>query len=145
MSAPQQPIIITGFMGAGKTTVALALAERLGCGMIDLDQFIEQREGRTIKLIIDEDGEARFRELESGALRDALEIDGAQIIALGGGTWTIERNRALIHEHHGHTIWLDAPFELCWQRIASQDNSRPLARDKAQTYEFYKSRCTLYA
>src|SRR5207248_11282073 len=74
-----------------------------------------------------------------------LEIDGAQIIALGGGTWTIERNRALIHEHHGHTIWLDAPFELCWQRITSQDNSRPLARDKAQTYELYKSRCTLYA
>ena len=145
MSERKQPIIITGFMGAGKTTVALALAERLGCGMIDLDQFIEQREGRTIKSIIDEDGEARFREIESVALRDALEIDGAQIIALGGGTWTIERNRALIHEHHGYTIWLDAPFELCWQRIEGGIDARPLARERVEARTLYDERRKLYS
>jgi shikimate kinase len=145
MSEPKQPIIITGFMGAGKTTVALALAERLGCGMIDLDRFIEQREARTIRAIIDEDGEPRFREIESEALRDALEIDGAQIIALGGGTWTIERNRALIHEHHGYTIWLDAPFELCWRRIESGIDARPLARERVEARTLYDERRKLYS
>jgi shikimate kinase len=145
MSAPTRPIIITGFMGAGKTTIAAALAERLSCSMIDLDQFIERREGRTIRTIIDEDGEARFREIESAALRDALETDSARIIALGGGTWTIERNRALVDEHNALTIWLDAPFELCWQRIENGNYARPLARERARARTLYEERRKLYS
>jgi shikimate kinase len=86
MTERTQPIIITGFMGAGKTSIASALARRLACAMIDLDQFIREREGRTPQAIIDEDGEQRFREIEAQALREALETDGARIIALGGGT-----------------------------------------------------------
>lgn len=145
MSERAQPIVITGFMAAGKTTIARALAERLDCRMIDLDQFIEQREGRTIRAIIDEDGEPRFREIESEALRAALETDGARVIALGGGAWTIERNRALIDEHHGRTIWLDAPFELCWQRIESGAGARPLARDRAVARGLYDERRAFYS
>ena len=61
------PVVITGFMGAGKTTVAAALAERLGCRAIDLDEFTAGREGRTAQMIIDEDGEPRFREIETEA------------------------------------------------------------------------------
>src|SRR5918911_223736 len=99
-----RPVVITGFMGAGKTTVAGALAERLGRRALDLDEFIAGREGRTAQTIIDEDGEQRFRELETEALREALETD-AGVIALGGGTWTIERNRALVAEHTVLTVW----------------------------------------
>lgn len=140
-----RPIIITGFMAAGKTTVAAALADCLGWAMIDLDQFIEQREGRTIRSLIDEDGEARFREIESEALRDALEINNARVLALGGGTWTIERNRALIDEHQGQTIWLDAPFELCWQRIEEGNYARPLARSRAGAQTLYDERRKFYS
>src|SRR5262245_13296867 len=110
-------VVIVGFMGCGKTTVAKALARRLGCEMIDLDTFITEREGRSPAQIIMEDGEIPFRKTESQALRNALEIDEARVIALGGGAWTIEANRALVAQHKGLSVWLDAPFELCWQRI----------------------------
>ena len=138
-----RPVVITGFMGAGKTTVAAALAERLGCPLIDLDRLVAEREGRTAQVIIDDDGEPRFREIESDALREALKTD-AGIIALGGGTWTIERNRELVAEHGGLTVWLDAPFELCWQRIESATHTRPLARDPAKARALYEARSADY-
>lgn len=144
MNSRAEPIIITGFMGAGKTTVAAALAERLACRMIDLDQFIERREGRAPQIIIDEDGESRFREIETEALREVLQPGDARVIALGGGTWTLERNRSLISEHRGYTLWLDAPFELCWQRIESAIDVRPLARDRAKARELYAERRRAY-
>ncbi len=145
MTRPTQPIIITGFMGAGKTITASALARRLGCMMIDLDQFIEEREGRTAQVIIDEDGEPRFREMESEALREALEKENVRIIALGGGSWTIARNRSLINEHSGFTIWLDAPFKLCWERIVRDNDLRPLARNLDDARKLYDERRELYA
>lgn len=139
-------ILITGFMAAGKTTVAAALAQRLGCPMLDLDQFIVEEEGRSIDAIIDEEGEARFREIEERALCEALENHAARIIALGGGTWMSERNRARVAEHNALTIWLDAPFELCWQRIIQAgDHARPLARDKESAQRLYQKRRALYA
>jgi shikimate kinase len=144
MTEAVQPIIITGFMAAGKTAAAVALSRLLACAMIDLDQLVEGREGRTPQRIIDEDGEPRFREIESRALLDALERGGARIIALGGGTWTIPDNRALIKEHKALTVWLDAPFELCWQRILSENNSRPLARDFESARRLYDERRAVY-
>jgi shikimate kinase len=144
MSARKQLIIITGFMGAGKTTVAAALARRLACAMIDLDQLINEREGRTPQMIIDEDSEPTFREIESAALRDALAIKTARIIALGGGTWTIADNRVLINQHAAFTIWLDAPFELCRRRIKSGNLSRPLARDLESARRLYDERRAVY-
>jgi shikimate kinase len=138
-NARGRPVVITGFMGAGKTTVALELAARLGRPLIDLDRFIAEREGRTAQMIIDEDGEPRFREIESAALRAALEMD-AGVIALGGGTWTIGRNRELVAEHGSLTVWLDAPFELCWRRIESATHTRPLARDPARARALYDAR-----
>jgi len=130
-------------MGAGKTTVAAALAECLGCGSIDLDELLAGRHGRTAQMIIDEEGEPRFRELETEALRHALRA-GAGVIALGGGAWTIERNRALVAEHAGLTVWLDAPFELCWRRIESAPDIRPLARDPARARALYDARSADY-
>ena len=144
MTLVLQPIIITGFMGAGKTTVARALARRLSCPMIDLDELIEEREGRTAQAIIEEDGEPAFRLIESAALRDALEAGDARVIALGGGTWTISDNRALIRERGGHTVWLDAPFELCWERIESGIGVRPLARGRAAALSLYDERRATY-
>ncbi|PYS93708.1 MAG: shikimate kinase [Acidobacteria bacterium] len=142
MTTPPR-IIITGFMCAGKTTVARALAARLNCAWLDLDQFIAARTGRTVPAIIDADGEARFREIETEALAAALASD-ARIIALGGGAWPSARNRALVAQHDCVTVWLDAPFELCWQRIKSDQSVRPLARDPAAARARYDERRMYY-
>ncbi|HYX40162.1 MAG TPA: shikimate kinase, partial [Pyrinomonadaceae bacterium] len=80
MTTPR--IIIIGFMAAGKTTVARALARRLNDSVIDLDESITKREGRTPQELIDEVGEAAFREAETRALRAALRYGTARIIAL---------------------------------------------------------------
>src|SRR5205085_4667210 len=125
--------------------VAASVAERLGYGLIDLDQFIEQREGRSIRAIIDEEGEKAFREIESEALGEALKTSSPCIIALGGGAWTIERNRSLIHQHTLRTVWLDAPFELCWERIEDGINVRPLARERAKARQLYDERRAIYS
>jgi len=135
-------IVIVGFMGCGKTTVGRALAQRLGCEMIDLDSFITEREGRTPAEIIEEDGEPAFREIETHTLRDALKIDDARVIPLGA--WTREANRALVAQHDCLSVWLDAPFELCWERITSSGDTRPLAPNRESAYRLYKSRCENY-
>ena len=140
-----QPIIITGFMGSGKTTVAAALSRKLGCQVIDLDSFIAERVGRTPQAIIDEDGEQSFREIEGRALGEVLENESARVIALGGGTWTIESNRALVKAHGGFTIWLDSPFKVCWQRIKGESGrSRPLGREIDSARELYDRRRAVY-
>lgn len=147
MSHPQRRIVITGFMGAGKTTVAGVLARVLGCAWLDLDDLITAREGRTPQRLIDEDGESAFREAETRALREALADSDARVIATGGGTWTLERNRAVINGHGCLSVWLDAPFSLCWERITrgGAQAVRPFARDRAAARRLYERRLADYA
>src|SRR6266404_1916235 len=123
-------IVILGFMGCGKTTVAKELARQLDCSFVDLDSFITERYRRSPAEIIQKDGEDSFREIETLALRDVLQDKHARIIALGGGTWTIPANRTLIALHDCLSVWLDAPFELCWERINAGETVRPLAPDR---------------
>lgn len=138
-------IAIIGFMGSGKTTIAEALTGRLGCSMVDLDSFIAEREGRSPAQIIAEEGEPAFREIETNALRDLLPQTKAGVIALGGGTWTIATNRNLIAQAGCVTIWLAAPFELCWDRINAGGNTmRPLAPDREVARNLFERRRPSY-
>ncbi len=141
----ERRVVITGFMAAGKTTVAHSLAHLLGVRALDLDDLVAEREGRSARQLIDEEGESAFRDAETRALEEALLDEGARIIATGGGAFTFERNRALVRRGSCLTIWLDAPFELCWQRIQAGDNSRPLGRDEAKARELYERRRAAYA
>jgi shikimate kinase len=131
-------------MGCGKTTLARALAIRLNCAMIDLDSFITEREGQSPAEIIQAKSESEFREIETRALRDVLEQNNARVIALGGGAWTIEGNRELVNQHDCLSVWLDAPFELCWQRITSGHEVRPLASDRETAQKLYDDRRATY-
>ena len=144
-SMKDRRIVIVGFMGCGKTTVANALAQRLGCAMIDLDSFISDREGRSPAELIKEDGEPAFREIEARALQDVLEKNAARVIALGGGAWTVATNRALVEKNDCPSVWLDAPFELCWERITSSGTTRPLAPDRETARKLYDSRRPTYS
>jgi shikimate kinase len=139
-------IIILGFMACGKTTVARELARLLELASVDLDSFVSDREGRSPAEIIAADGEPAFREIETRALNDVLTKSDAQVISLGGGTWTIPANRTLIALHDCVTVWLDAPFDLCWQRIIEGGETvRPLAPNHDTARNRYEARRTDYA
>ncbi len=131
-------------MGCGKTKVARELAGKLNAVMVDLDDVITKRVGRSPAQLIVEDGEAAFRVIETDTLRHVLEIGEARVIALGGGAWIQETNRHLIDEYSCLSIWLDAPFEMCWTRIAVSQEDRPLGRTREQALALYDQRRPVY-
>lgn len=136
-------VVIIGFMGTGKSTVAKELGRKLSREAVDLDDLISRHEGRSPKEIIEQDGENRFREIETQQLDNALRGEPAGIISAGGGAWTIPANRRLITERGAISVWLDAPFELCWQRIETPD-TRPLARSREMAERLYAERRPIY-
>jgi shikimate kinase len=132
-------VVLTGFMGVGKTTVAKHLASMLGCDRVDLDAEIAAREAKTVAEIIDERGIDEFRRLESAVLESVLGTD-ARIVSLGGGAWTVDANRRLIRERNFTSVWLETSFEHCWLNIVNSKRVRPLARNKAETRRLFDER-----
>ena len=138
-------IVITGFMGSGKSTVARALTNQLESVMLDLDEVIEQEAGRSVPEIIEADGEPRFRELETRMLTKLLESSPSDVVvALGGGAWILEVNRKLISNRGALSVWLDASFALCWKRITESGGGRPLARSEAEARTLFTKRLACY-
>ena len=138
------PVVITGFMGCGKSKVARALALRRNVVIVDLDEWITRRTGRNPAQLIDEDGERAFREIETNALRELLRSGEAGVIALGGGAWIEEANRELIDQFGCTSIWLDTPFEICWERITASEEDRPLGRTREEAQARYDRRKPIY-
>jgi len=138
-------LVITGFMGCGKTRLARALAKRLNLELIDLDHRITKREGRSPAQLINEEGETSFRSIESNVLQEVLASSDHCVIALGGGAWIEERNRDLLEQHSFTSIWLDAPFEVCWGRIKASDEERPLGKTREDAQARYDRRRPIYA
>ena len=113
-------LVLTGFMGAGKTTVGRLLAARLNWDFLDLDAYIESRAGLSVPSIFATHGEARFRQLESAALASALGRNRL-VLALGGGAPEVLTNRLLLEQTPAtSTIFLDAPFSALFDRCMMQ-------------------------
>jgi shikimate kinase len=144
MKNSDQRIVLTGFMGVGKSTIARLLSSMLECERIDLDSFIEKSEKRTIAAIIKGEGEARFRRIETESLRRILSRDNAKIVALGGGAWTIEENRRLIKQNELTSVWLESTFEHCWRNISLSKRERPLAKNKSGARALFDDRQKYY-
>ena len=140
----ERPIVITGFMGCGKSKVARALALRLEVPAVDLDDVITAEQGRTPAQLITEAGEPAFRSIESSTLHEVLKKMPAGIIALGGGAWIEETNRELIEQRGCSSIWLDVPFEVCWARIETSEEDRPLGRTREQAHALFERRLPVY-
>jgi len=139
-----EKVVLTGFMGVGKSTVAKVLASRIKFERLDVDWTIERKTGKTIAHLIEGEGIERYREIESEALGEVLQRAKRAVIALGGGAWTIERNRNLIREHGCASIWLEATFDHCWANIRNSKRVRPLARDKESARKLFEERRSLY-
>jgi shikimate kinase len=134
-------IYLVGFMGAGKTTVARALAARIGWRMEDIDERIEARERASIPAIFAQHGEAHFRRVERDVLLDLLPTRQI-VVATGGGTFADAVNRALMLAD-GAVIWLDIPLAQVIERVPA-DGRRPLAADRAQLEQLYARRQRAY-
>lgn len=139
------PIVITGFMGCGKSEVARRLAKHLNVAMVDLDQVITAEEGRSPAELISEDGEPAFRSIENRILTKVLLEESARVISLGGGAWIEDSNRELIQRRGATSIWIDTPFEICWSRIEADSNDRPLGRTREQASTLFDRRRPIYA
>jgi shikimate kinase len=135
-------IYLVGFMGAGKTSVGQRLAKMLGWRFVDLDQVIEEREGRPIRDIFRDSGEPYFREIERRELAQASS-QNETVVALGGGAFCNDQNRQAVQES-GISVWLDAPIDILYARCAGQD-TRPLHTTREKMESLLELRRPLYA
>jgi shikimate kinase len=134
-------VYLVGFMGAGKTTLGRALADRLHWELEDIDARIERREARDIPTIFRQDGEAYFRLVEREELVALLPQRGV-VVATGGGTFADPASRALMLGD-GAVIWLDAPLDRLLERVPL-DGRRPLAADRLEMERLYNRRLGAY-
>ena len=116
-------IILVGFMGTGKTTVGKLVAKHLGKSFIDMDNVIEEKTGKTIPAIFDEDGEKHFRDLERKVAMD-LSQKRNLVVATGGGI-VLNQDNIKDFAAHGVVVCLSARPEIIMQRV-STDCHRPL-------------------
>ncbi|HFI0164266.1 TPA: shikimate kinase [Streptococcus suis] len=137
------PIVLLGFMGVGKTTTA----NLLNLPVYDMDQIIEERIGMSIADYFSLEGEAAFRQVETEVLKELLTLPADCLVSTGGGVVKSEENRQLLQENKDNNVLLTASFEVAYERI-SQDNQskRPLflQNSKEEFETIYQERMALY-
>ena len=141
-----QRIVLTGFMGAGKSTVGRLLAAELGWRFIDVDAEVERKYDMTIADMFAVEGEEVFRRRESGAIARALGLKHV-VIALGGGAPEILTNRLLLEQTaQTAAVFLDAPFTVLFDRCVLQEGAavRPVLMDAAVAAERFHLRTPFY-
>lgn len=132
-------LVLIGFMGAGKTTAANAVAERLNLKAFDTDDLLVQRFGTSIDSFFDQHGEEEFRQAEHTVVSDLLSQNTAGIVAIGGGAIKSQTVRELLATHT--VILLDIDSDTAWQRVGG---TRPLALDQNQFGQLYRERLPIY-
>lgn len=139
-------LVLTGFMGSGKTTIGNLLARRLKglLPFVDLDEVIVERAGMSIAEIFKTRGESSFRNLERECLHELLTRPGPLILATGGGTLTQAGAADLINGLGALVIYLDIPLSTALKRIGSDPTRPMLAEGEEATKVLYKSRRPLY-
>ncbi len=137
----ERPVFFVGFMGAGKSSVARRLARTLGMASIDMDTYLERREGKRVREIFDEVGEEGFRAIETDVLQD-LSAKDPLLISCGGGVVLRPENRALLKEA-GYVVFLRVSADEAASRI-SDKSSRPLFNDIESARQRCQDRMPLY-
>lgn len=123
-AAPFRRILLVGFMGSGKSTVGSLLASRVGWEFIDVDELVEEEDGRPIPRIFREDGEEGFRRIEHRIAGRLLGED--EVVLAPGGGWPCRPGRLEGAGKDTLSIWLRVSPERAWERVRSQGARRPL-------------------
>ncbi|MGA7107575.1 MAG: shikimate kinase [Terracidiphilus sp.] len=137
-------IVLTGFMGSGKTTVGPLVAHRLGWRFIDIDDVIEAEAGCTIANLFTRDGEPAFRDREHATIRRLASGDSL-VLALGGGAFERAETRDLLLASPGTLlIHLEVQLETSLARCRGTESTRPVLADQANLSARYRRRLPLY-
>ena len=143
-SAKPRRIVLTGFMGSGKTTLGPLIAARLGWSFIDVDDVIEAEAGVTIAELFARHGEAAFRERERETIA-RLAAGDSLVLALGGGAIEHEATRALLLTTSGTLlVHLEVELATTLERCQGTEQTRPILADHANLAARYQRRLPLY-
>ena len=119
-------VILLGYMGSGKSTIAKLLAKETQNQAFDLDAIIENEQKNTIKEIFKDKGEVYFRKLESDTLNNFLNQQDHFILSLGGGTPCYGNNMQMINQPNTQVFYLNASVNELFKRLVSEKANRPL-------------------
>lgn len=140
---PPRRIVLTGFMGSGKSTVGPILAAHLGWQFIDVDTVIEAEAGTAIAEIFACHGEAAFRDREHATIERLATADGL-VLALGGGAIEREDTRTLLNTPGSLLVHLEVELKTTLARCSGTENTRPVLADYANLVARYERRMPLY-
>jgi shikimate kinase/3-dehydroquinate synthase len=133
-------LVLTGFMGAGKSSAATRLAKSLGRPAVDTDALLEARLGKSIPAFFASAGEAEFRAREAEVVAEALASAEPAVIALGGGALETAKSRKALKKHV--VVYLELSAGASWQRV--RGSSRPLAKDEKAFFALFEKRRPVY-
>lgn len=133
-------LVLTGFMGAGKSSSATRLAKALGRDCVDVDARLEQSLGMAIPRYFDKHGEAAFREREEALILETLSTGEPLVVALGGGALGSKKTRRALRKHL--TVYLEISVDDAWARV--RKSKRPLARDEPAFRALFAKREPFY-
>ncbi|RZK12719.1 MAG: shikimate kinase [Flavobacterium sp.] len=131
-------IVILGYMGSGKTTIAKLLSEKIKIKVLDLDKIIEERLNLSVKTIFETKGEIYFRKIEHQIFSELMANDENMILSMGGGTPCYAGNHLLLNGEGITSIYLKASVETLYKRLSKAKNQRPLLSEmeKEEMKEF---------
>ncbi len=123
-------IILLGYMGSGKTTVGIQLSKKLFLNFTDLDEFIEEKEQKSIKEIFEQKGEIYFRKIEHKYLKQFIKENESFVLSLGGGTPCYAGNLDLIlNDKNNLSFYLRGSISTLFKRLSENKFKRPLIND----------------
>ena len=134
-------VVLTGYMGSGKSTLGPRLAERLGRPFLDSDAEIEAQAELDIPRIFATKGELWFRRTEERVIREIVASEPAGVLSIGGGAMERDRTRDLLGRT-AHVAWLKVDPQTLWGRVA--DSDRPLATSEGRFIRRYEERIPNY-
>lgn len=125
-------IVLLGYMGSGKSTIAHLLSEKTQIEAFDLDEIIEERAGLSIKNIFEQKGEVFFRKLENQIFKELISSEKEMILSLGGGTPCYANNHELLNGDGVVSFYLKASIETLYGRLLSVRDNRPLIAEQEE-------------
>lgn len=144
-SEKTEVIMLTGFMGSGKSTVGPLLAERLGWRFLDVDDVIVEETGMAISEFFARFGEAAFREREQATIARLVSADPGLVLALGGGAIEHAGTRELLLRSPGTLlVHLEVELATTLERCRGTEQTRPVLADQANLASRYERRLPLY-